>query len=617
LEEAGVLSFIDVVQTREAFVNSLDRMQFDLIVSDFSLPSFDGRSALEIACQKCPETPFIFVSGTIGEDAAAETLVRGATDYVLKERLGRLIPAVQRALLEVEAQKVHKRDVEALKESKEKYQNLFESNLAATFVSTPDGNVLECNPAYVRMFGFSSVDDAKAANASLLYSDPKKREQMIAAIRTQKQVENFDIQMVTKNKSPLRVIANIVGKFDEQNLLTQMNCYLLDDTKRQLLEQQLIQAQKLESLGTLAGGIAHDFNNILGIIVGHATLVKRLILEPVKLSQSIDVITTAAQRGAALVRQLLTFARKSDVIMHRISLNDSIKEIGSLLRETLPKTITVSVDLQEELPLILADSTQIHQVLLNLCVNARDAMQERGTLGISTRLVKGESVQSKFPKAKLSEYVLVEVSDSGMGMDDETRLRIFEPFFTTKEPGKGTGLGLAVAFGIIGLHHGFIDVASRPGHGTTFSLYFPVNPDEIEPFQIKAEMPGETAGGTETILLVEDEEMLRELAKMALKGKGYNVITASDGEEAIRIYKVHGKEIALVLSDMGLPKLDGYSAFKELKQINPAIKFVLASGYFDPEQKPEILKSGVKGFIQKPYVPNEMLNKIRNVLDVL
>ncbi|MGA7160867.1 MAG: response regulator [Bacteroidota bacterium] len=744
LEEADIPCQIRVVQTRDEFVNALDTKEYDLIVSDFSLPSFDGRSALDIALSKCPDTPFIFVSGTIGEDAAIESLVRGATDYVLKGRNARLIPAVRRALQEAKAHKermqadealkqerillrtvidnlpdgIYTKDLlcrktlanpvdvsnmglrseadalgkddfaifqkevaegfhaddltvlqtgkpvtnreeymidakgrkrwlltskiplkdqkgqitglvgighditedrraeEALRESKEKYQNLFESNLAATFVSTPDGKVLECNPAYVRMFGFSSVDEAKGTDINLLYSDPQKRDRMIDTLRTQKQIEHLDIQMMTKNKSPLRVIANIVGKFDEHNVLTQMNCYLLDDTKQQLLEQQLIQAQKLESLGTLAGGIAHDFNNILGIIVGHATLVKRSGLDAEKQSQSIDAITTAAQRGAALVRQLLTFARKSDVIMHRIQLNDSVKEVASLIRETFPKIIDVAIELQENIPLILADSTQIHQVLLNLCVNARDAMPEGGKLTISTRIVEGNDLQSKFPKAVSSDYVLVEVADTGSGMTEETRLRIFEPFFTTKGEGKGTGLGLAVAFGIISLHHGFIDVSSSLGHGTTFSFYFPVNAEEIEPFQIKGEMLGETPGGTETILLVEDEEMLRELAKMTLKGKGYRVITAANGEEAIEIYKVRNKEIALVLSDMGLPKLDGYSAFKELKIINPAIKFIIASGYIDPGQKSDILRSGVREFIQKPYVPNDMLGKIRNVLDL-
>jgi len=617
LEEAHIQCAIEVVQTREDFISSLDRVRFDLIVSDFSLPSFDGKSALEIALNKSPETPFIFVSGTIGEDAAVECLVRGATDYVLKGRLARLIPAVRRALHEAEAKRARKQSEKELRDSKVKYQNLFESNLAATFVSTPEGIVLECNPAYVRMFGFPSFDDAKSTNVTLLYADLKKAQQIVADIRKQKQLEHLDLQMLTKNKSPLHVIANIVGEFDEDDNLLQMNCYLLDDTKQHILEQQLIQAQKLESLGTLAGGIAHDFNNILGIIVGHSTLLKQSARDANKQSQSIDAITTAAQRGAALVRQLLTFARKSDVIMHRIQMNDSIKEVVSLLRETLPKIITVTATLQENLPLILADSTQLHQVLINLCVNARDAMPEGGSLSISTQTVEAGKVRQKFPKSKNSDYVLVEVSDTGTGMDEETRLRIFEPFFTTKGEGKGTGLGLAVVFGILALHHGFTEVTSAPGHGSTFSLYFPVNLEEIEPFYINSESPRDANGGTETILLVEDEEMLRELAKLSLKGKGYRVITASDGDEAIRIYRTHHKEIDLVISDMGLPKLDGYSSFKELKQINPAIKFVIASGYIDPAEKSEFLKSGIKEFIQKPYVPNDLLSKIRKILDLV
>jgi CheY-like chemotaxis protein len=271
--------------------------------------------------------------------------------------------------------------------------------------------------------------------------------------------------------------------------------------------------------------------------------------------------------------------------------------------------------LQDKLPTILADSTQIQQVFLNLCVNARDAMPNGGTLSLSTRLITGEKVHARFPEAKASEYVLIEFSDTGTGMDEATRNRIFEPFFTTKVPGKGTGLGLAVAFGIIHIHQGFIDVSSEPGHGTTFSIHFPVNLEELEPFEITKEMLDDTEGGTETILLVEDEEMLQSLAKMLLKGKGYNVVTASDGEEAVRMFMLRQNDIDLVLSDMGLPKLNGYDVLKQVKRINPAVKFIIASGYIEPAEKSEILKSGARDFIQKPYVPNEMLRKIREVLD--
>jgi len=616
LEEADLHCQIEVVQTRDRFVNALQTMKFDLIVSDFSLPAFDGKSALDIALKQAPETPFIFVSGTIGEELAVESLVRGATDYLIKGRLGRLIPAVRRALREAEMERIRTQAEIALRESKEKYQSLVESNLAATFATTPEGEILECNPAYLRLFGFASADEAKTTNVQELFADPLKRTELLAMVQSQKEIERLDLQMVTKNKTPIHVIATIAGKFDGSGILHELNCYLLDNTRQHVLEQQLIKAQKLESLGTLAGGIAHDFNNILGIIVGHATLLRRMEHESERIKQSVETITTAAQRGAALVRQLLTFARKSDVIMHRISLNDSVKEVAALIRETFPKTIAYSTALEEKLPLILADSTQIHQVLLNLCVNARDAMPEGGTLCITTSTIDQREVQAKFPKAGSREYVLLEVGDNGIGMDEETRHRIFEPFFTTKEEGKGTGLGLAVAFGIISLHNGFIDVASTPGAGTTFYLYFPANPEEIEPFHISTEIADEVKGGNETILLVEDEEMLRDLAMLSLKGKGYHVIGASDGEEAIRIYWERYNKVALVVSDMGLPKLDGYSVFNELKRINPKVKFVIASGYLDPALKSEILKSGVKEFIQKPYVPNDLLVKIRTVLDL-
>jgi len=615
LEEANIRCVITVVQTRDEFVNAFEQTKFDLIVSDFTLPSFDGKSALEIARQKWPDIPFIFLSGTIGEDAAIDSILHGATDYILKGKLSRLIPAVRRALHESEAEKKRKYGEEALKESEEKYRSLFERNLAGVFVSTPEGNLIECNPAYLRMFGFTSFKEAKATNISLLHSDPEKQKALMSTLQAQKEIEYLEIQMKRTDGTPIRVIKNVVGKFSERGELLQVTGYLFDDSKRHLLEQQLIQAQKLESLGTLASGIAHDFNNILGIIIGHATLVQRLQLEPDKIADSIKSITTAAQRGAGLVRQLLTFARKSDVILQRIPLNDLIKEVVSLTRETFPKTVTVSMKLEDKLPTILADSTQIQQVFLNLCVNARDAMPNGGTLSLSTRLNTGEEVHRRFSEARASQYVLIEFSDTGTGMDEATRNRIFEPFFTTKAPGKGTGLGLAVAFGIIHIHKGFIDVSSEPGHGTTFSIYFPVNLEELEPFEIKKEMLADTEGGTETILLVEDEEMLRSLAKMVLKGKGYNVVTASDGEEAVRMFMLRQNDIVLVLCDMGLPKLNGYDVLKQVKRIKPSVKFIIASGYIEPAERSEILKSGARDFIQKPYVPNEMLRKIREVLD--
>ena len=615
LETAEIPCHIAVVQTRQAFVNAIDQMKFDLIVSDFSIPMFDGKAALEIARTRCPETPFIFVSGTLGEVAAIEGLVHGAADFISKERLTRLIPAVRRALQESEGRKARQRTEAALQNSKNEYQSLFENNLMAVAIVTPAGNIVTCNHAYARMLGFSSPEEAAATNMNALFSDPGNWSQFVGVVRTQKQIENADVRMVTMKDSSLHLIANIVGKFDDNGHLLQLSFFLLDITDRWLLEQHLFQAQKLESLGTLAGGIAHDFNNILGIIIGHAASMRRADIDSEALAEGMSAVTTAAERGASLVRQLLTFANKSEVNMERISLNATAREIAALLAETFPKIIEVSLNLREDIHSIIADSTQLHQVLLNICVNARDAMPEGGVLRISTKLVPGKVLRSKFQNAAAEEYVAIVVADTGKGMSEETRRRIFEPFFTAKEPNNGSGLGLSAAFGIVEQYHGFIDVASEPGKGSSFSICFPANAGEIEPHEFAALTAAEPAAGTETILFVEDEEMLRELAKMALLGRGYNVITAADGEEAIRIFKVHHQEIALVLSDLGLPKLDGERVFTEFVRIDPGVKFILASGSLDPERRAQLLRSGAREYIQKPYIPNEMLNKVRAVLD--
>ncbi len=391
---------------------------------------------------------------------------------------------------------------------------------------------------------------------------------------------------------------------------------LKDITAQKILEEQLIQAQKLESLGTLASGIAHDFNNILTIIIGHSSLLSRLPAEPEIIKKNADTITQAGKRGAALVKQLLTFARKTDVVTESLQLNDTVKEVSKFLSETIQKTNIISLDLEENLPLIEADATQIHQVLLNLCLNARDAMPDGGTLTISSFLEERKTIRTKFPKATAKEYACLCVKDTGMGMDNTTLRRIFEPFFTTKGIGKGTGLGLSLVFGIVESHNGFIDVQSELGKGTTFSLYFPLPLQQLEFNESKEQVSEESSGGSETILLVEDEEMLREMAQGILESKGYKVITAADGEEGVEQYQQHHKEILLVLSDLGLPKLSGFEAFKRMKDINPNVKCIIATGYIDPEHKSAMLIAGIKDIVHKPYSVEQMLRSVRSILDL-
>ena len=503
---------------------------------------------------------------------------------------------------------------EALKKSEERYRNFFEDDLTGDFMSTPDGEIMSCNPAFARIFGFASVGEAMAYNANNLFPVPEERETFMRLLNHEKKLEYYEVEYLRRDGSPVYCVENAVGIFDTSGNLTQIKGYIFDESKRKSLEKQLIQAQKLESLGTLASGIAHDFNNILCIVLGYATLLTRQTSDPENMKLSIETVVKACRRGAALVNQLLTFARKAEPELTLVKLNDSVIEISKLLSETITKTIVINLDLEQELPAISADATQMHQVLLNLCVNARDAMPNGGTLTIATHLQQSDVVRKKFPNVAARQYVALIVRDAGVGMDEKTRSRIFEPFFTTKEIGKGTGLGLSVVFGIMESHKGYIAVDSEPGKGTTFYLYFPV-PESLEVNQVKSEIQKEIHGGGETILVVEDEEPMRVLLNIFLRSGGYTVLTAADGREAVDMYHKNRKDIKLVLADSGLPMLSGYDVFKKMKSENPELKFILASGFIQPQMKSDILKEGAKYFLQKPYTEAHVLRAVRNVLD--
>lgn len=388
-----------------------------------------------------------------------------------------------------------------------------------------------------------------------------------------------------------------------------------DITEQKKLQQEILQSQKMLSIGTLAGGIAHDFNNILGIILGYISIMQSIKDNPKKFSEGIHAIRQAVDRGAGLVRQILTFARKAEVSFEPLYLPDLVKELVSMLQQTFPKIITFETSIDKELPLINADYTQIHQALLNLCVNARDALPNGGEISIKAVTVTGEKTRERFPAAILSPYICISISDTGVGMEEATRNRIFDPFFTTKEKGKGTGLGLSVVYGIIQSHRGFINCESHVGKGTDFHLYLPVPQEPANANRAQAKEDSVAPSGNETILLVEDEDLLLEMMETLLKTRGYKVYKAKDGIEAIGLYERHMDEISLILTDMGLPKLTGVDEFERLKVINPDVKLIFASGYLDPRAKDELLKAGAKGFLQKPYVIEEVLKKIREALD--
>ncbi|MBL7961265.1 PAS domain S-box protein [bacterium] len=508
-----------------------------------------------------------------------------------------------------------KRAEEVLRESEEKYKSFFEDDLTGDYITTLDGRLLACNLPFAKMFGYATVDEALKMDVRSLYPDKKAREQLLKRLTREKRLEYNSSELIRKDGKKIYVIENMVGKFNEKGELIEIKGYLFDDTHRRSLETQLIQSQKMESLGTLAGGIAHDFNNILAIILGHINLVRRKFSDNEYITDSADTITTATQRGASLVKQLLTFARKSDVVLESILIHETIKEIRKFIEQTFPKTISIRTDYEKDLPPVVANPTQIHQVLLNLCINARDAMPNGGILSITAKGIKAQDIQGKTSKLHSPEYIYVKVTDTGTGMDEETKNRIFEPFFTTKGRDRGSGLGLATVYGIVESHHGFIDVQSEVGKGTSFNLYFPVQQSYIE-HHAKEVSVNDIAGGNETILIADDEESMRKLLTAIFEEKGYHVLAAADGQEALDMYAQQHDDIALVFTDMGLPKISGEEVIAGIQKINADAKIIISSGYFGHNRKSELLKAGVTDFAQKPYFPDEILKKVREVLDL-
>ncbi len=502
---------------------------------------------------------------------------------------------------------------EALSKSEVEYRNLFERANDAILIIDPDGaSILEANTRACEFYGYPK-EELVGRSFRTLTREPLRFDDQIRRLLKDQAGQNYESIHITKNGHAREMLVNsaIVEYAGRQAVLS--ICRDITDMKK--LETQLRQAQKMESVGTLAGGIAHDFNNILSIILGYTSLLKRGRIDPTKMVESLDAITKAAQRGSTLVRQILTFARKTEILFESVNLNELIGDLGKLLSETFPKTVVFKLELEDQLPSIVADSNQMHQIFLNLAVNARDAMPAGGTLTLRTETLPASSINGRYPDAPPTEFVHVAVSDTGMGMDEFTKSRIFEPFFTTKGQGQGTGLGLAVVYGIVNSHKGYIEVESSPGNGTTFHMFFPVQMRRFDQPLLNDASLEEAPGGTETILVAEDEKSLLDLVQGLLQSKGYRVIPAADGQEAMDLFEEHRGEIALVLTDIGLPRLSGWEVCRRINQMNAETKIVVASGYLDPQAKSELGNSAARDFIHKPYLPEEVLTRIRGVLD--
>ena len=493
------------------------------------------------------------------------------------------------------------------------YRTLFEESIDGVYSVLRDGTITDANPSFCELFGYTR-EEMIGKDIRELYLDPADRPRFQKEIEKKGFVKDYEVKFRKRDGTEVDCLLTSSVHFGKDGSIAGYRGIVRDLTARKALQRQLLQAQKMEAVGTLAGGIAHDFNNILQVVLGYSELVLADEDLPDRLRNDLGRVLLAGKNGADLVQRLLTFSRKTETKPLNLDLNQRIRQTQKFLERTIPKMIDIELILADDLARIHADPTQVDQVLMNLAVNARDAMPEGGKLVIETANVfLDEECGKALLGAKPGEYVLLSVSDTGHGMDKETLDHIFEPFYTTKEAGKGTGLGLAMVYGIVKQHGGYITCYSEPGEGTTFKIYFPVIEMEIDQdVTTTGTMP---AFGTETILLVDDEEFVRDLGKRILERSGYTVLTAANGKEALDLYRRERGKISLVILDLIMPEMGGKQCLEELLKIDPKARVLIASGFAANGQTKEAIETGARGFVDKPYNMKGMLQAVREVLD--
>ena len=783
LRRAGFEPEHERVENAAAMKTALDRQAWDLVIGDYSMPHFSGTAALALLRERDPDLPFIFVSGTIGEDVAVEAMKAGAQDYISKGNLRRLAPAIERELRDAEARRERRRaqaallerarlaelnsdvgmaltnsgtlretlqgcvgafvrhlDValariwtlndatnelelqasaggsseldgahsrirvgqqevgriaqqarpfltnqvlgdpgmddqawatregmvafagyplimqervlgvmamfarhplsdfvqkalasvanglavglerkraeEELQRSEERFEKVFRASPVAITISTLDGaRYLDVNDAYLRMLGYSREEVIGRTAYDLgLWRDPAERERVVQQIRGGS-AQDVDTVIHTKEGRARNVLIAL-----ERIDIGGTECLLgliHDVTEPRLLEQQLRQAQKMEAVGRLAGGVAHDFNNLLTVITSYSDLLLEELPSEDPKREDLEQIRKAAEGAAGLTRQLLAFSRQQVLQPRILDLNGVVENTEKLLDRVIGEDIQLATVLAPDLGLVNGDPGQLEQILMNLVVNSRDAMPQGGRLTIETaNLNADDAFVRNHPLARPGRYAMLAVTDTGVGMDEETKVHIFEPFFTTKEQGKGTGLGLATVYGIVKQSGGFVWVYSEPGHGTSIKVYLPCAEGGAKASAAQGTVTDSgMPRGSETVLIVEDAPAVRAVMRHVLTRQGYTVLEAPDGGEALRLAAEHTGPIQLLLTDLVMPVLGGRQLTEQLTELRPDTKVLYTSGYTDDAVvRHGLLETGV-AFLQKPFAPEVLARKVREVLN--
>ncbi|MEO6992729.1 MAG: response regulator [Lacunisphaera sp.] len=610
------------VDTKADYLRAL-HSDLDVVIADYSLPGFSGIEALELLKETGLGIPFMLVSGTIGEEMAVEAMKLGVADYLLKDRLARLGAAVRQVLEQNHRRKQHQQALDALQRTSRTLQTIFDSAPVAILGLDLQGKIVRWSAGAFRMFGWTESEVIGRSCPTVPEENLADYLAMIAAVLRAGGQTGLFSRRLTKNGEMLHTRIVAAGLHDTTGETVGVMTIIEDITKQRQAEdalrqseEQLRQSQKMEAIGQLSSGVAHDFNNLLTVIKGHLDLFQiKGQISPTMIN-SVQQINHAADRASTLTRQLLMFSRQQVMHQEEHNLNGLVANLGKMLGRLLPEKIMIEVNCATRPMMVFADEGMVEQVLLNLAINARDAMADGGSLLISTQPVDfTKTAAARIPQARVGKFVCLQLTDSGAGISAETLPRIFEPFFTTKEIGKGTGLGLAMVYGIMQQHNGWIAVDSKVGEGTTFRAYFPrLHTTTLTPFEekIKVALPG----GHEGILLVEDEASVRQIAEAALVSLGYRVFSAVNGKAGLQVWDLHKQSIDLVITDLIMPEgIDGAELAALLLAQSPQMPVLFMSGYRNEVATQDLrLEEGVN-YLSKPFDLTGLAKIVRAMLD--
>jgi len=617
LRQAGFEPDWQRVETEGDYVAALDPA-LDVILADFSLPSFNATRALALLRDRDIDVPLIVVSGSIGEDVAVNVLQHGAADYLLKDRLTRLGQAILRVIAERSLQRAKRQAEESLRQTVERttfalqaaHVGIWEVDLATGAVRWSE--MLET------IHGMAPGTFGGTFQAFLDAIIPEDR-QAVADVIAQATAAHIESNILYRIRWPdgsqhwVRGIGRTF--YDDSGTPVRAAGIGIDVTERRQLEEQYRQSQKIEAVGQLAGSVAHDFNNLLTAILGYCELLIDTVDPESPHQDSLGEIRRAGESAASLTRQLLAFGRRQILEPRLLNLRDSVRRLEPMLRRLIGEDIAVAVRASDPVGLIRADAGQIEQVILNLALNARDAMPGGGHLTIEVADVNlDRAYVRRHAGTAEGSFVMLAVSDTGTGMDQATQARLFEPFFTTKPKGRGTGLGLSTVHGIVKQSEGTIWVYSEPGRGSTFKIYLPRAEEASGDPEHAEHLPAPNLGGSETVLVVEDEMGVRDLVRRVLERYGYRVLVTATPREALVIAGGESQPIELLLSDVVLPEMTGPALATEVRALQPGIRVLYMSGYTDSD----IVHRGVlvegTPFLQKPFTPQTLARKVREVL---